>query len=54
LLGWLAVVEAAADLILPDDLVEKVIRSFNTPAWYVFGGLLAIVIGLAGSGFGWW
>ncbi|MDQ8730876.1 hypothetical protein [Bradyrhizobium sp. LHD-71] len=56
LLGWLAVIEATAYLILPDDLVEKVIGTFNTPAWYLGGGLFAIMIGvyLAGSGFGWW
>lgn len=52
--GWMAIVEGTAYLVLPDELVEKVFRIFNRTWWYVFGGLLSIVIGiyLAGHGFG--
>lgn len=55
LIGWLAVIEGTAYLLLPDEVVERVFRTLNTPAWYVFGGVLSIVIGvyLAGFGFGW-
>ena len=55
LIGWLAVVEASVYLLLPDDMIEGFIRTFNTPSWYIFGGLLAVIVGLwlAGVGFGW-
>lgn len=56
LLGWMAVAEAAAYLLLPDTLVARLIGTFNTALWYVVGGLLAIAVGLylAGFGFGLW
>ncbi len=51
----MAVIEATAYLLLPDDLVERFIGTFNTPSWYISGGVLAIAIGiyLAAFGFGW-
>lgn len=56
MLGWMAVLESTIYLFLSDRLVAKFIAAFNTPAWYVVGGLLAIVVGvyLAGFGFAWW
>jgi hypothetical protein len=56
LLGWMAVLEATIYLFLPDAWVAKFIATFNTAAWYVVGGSLAIVVGiyLAGFGFAWW
>jgi hypothetical protein len=56
LVGWMAVIEASAYLLLPDEVVEGIIDTFNKPAWYLFGGLLSIVLGiyLAGFGFGLW
>jgi hypothetical protein len=45
LIGWLAIAESAVYLLLPDRFVEKFINTFNTPAWYKVGGLLAIVTG---------
>ena len=56
LLGWIAVIEATAYLLLPDDVLETVVSALNTAAVYLFGGLLAIAIGiyLMGFGFGWW
>jgi hypothetical protein len=37
-------------------LLETVVSALNTAAVYLFGGLLAIAIGiyLMGFGFGWW
>lgn len=54
-LGWMAVIEATAYLLLPDDMLEKFIGTFNVPAWYLVGGLFTILIGiyLASFGFGW-
>jgi hypothetical protein len=56
LLGWMAVIEATAYMCLGDAAVGKLIATFNTPAWYLAGGLLGVAAGLylAGFGFGWW
>lgn len=55
LFGWWIILESLAYLVLPDALIEKLIRSFNIPSWYTGGGIFAIVIGayLALFGFGW-
>jgi len=55
IIGWMVVIEAGIYLLLPDDMVSRFIRTFNTAAWYVFGGVLAIAVGayLAAFGFGW-
>jgi hypothetical protein len=51
---WMAVIEGVAYLLLPDAEVARFIGTFNTPGWYVAGGVLAIVAGayLAAFGFG--
>ena len=56
LLGWMAVLEALIYLFLPDRWVARFIATFNTSFFYVVGGLLAIVVGiyLTGFGFDWW
>ena len=56
LFGWIAVIEATAYLVLPDDTLERVVSAFNTATVYLLGGLLAIAVGLylMGFGFGWW
>jgi hypothetical protein len=56
LLGWIAAIEATAYLLLPDEIIEKWVAVFNTPTWYLGGGLLSVVLGayLAGFGFGLW
>jgi hypothetical protein len=56
LFGWVAVIEGTAYLLLPDEPLERLLKTVNVPAWYLIGGLLTIVIGLylAGFGFGWW
>ena len=53
-LGWIAVVEGTAYLALPDELLDTCIRTFNTPSWYLFGGVLSVAIGvyLTVHGFG--
>lgn len=54
LVGWMLVVEGVVYLALPARYVQKLIRSFNTPAWYVGGGLVSALLGayLAAIGFG--
>lgn len=54
LMGWMAIAESSAYLLLPDAVVARFIRSFSTPAWYFWGGVLALAIGLylAAYGFG--
>jgi len=56
LFGWIAAIEAAAYLVLPDNAIAALFARFNTPGWYLFGGVLAIALGayLSGFGFGWW
>ena len=56
LFGWIAVIEAIAYLVLPDDTLERVVSAFNTATVYLLGGLLAIAVGLYLMGFrcGWW
>ena len=54
-IGWLLVVEGTGYLLLSDSQVRSVIKMANTRAWYVFGGILSILLGvhLASFGFGW-
>ena len=52
LFGWVAVIESAAYLLLSDEAVEGILEVVNTPAWYVGGGLISIVIGIYLTGFG--
>lgn len=54
-IGWMAVIEGSLYLLLPDDMVDRFISAFNTPTWYLAGGLLSVAIGiyLAAFGFGW-
>ena len=56
LLGWIMVIEATAYMLLQDETIERWVAIFSTPAWYLGGGLLSVVIGayLAGFGFGFW
>jgi len=46
LIGWMLLVEAIFYLALPSKYVQRFVRSFNTPGWYVGGGLLSVVMGL--------
>jgi uncharacterized membrane protein len=53
-IGWAALAEGCAYLFLPDPVLDRFIRTFNTPGWYVVGAFLAIATGsyLACYGFG--
>jgi hypothetical protein len=55
IMGWLTVLEAAVYLLLPDETVDRYVRTFNVPGWYAGGGIAVILLGLylAGFGFGW-
>lgn len=52
--GWILIAEGIAYAALPDEWIERLLTTFNTPAWYVGGGVLAVAAGvyLAGHGFG--
>ncbi len=54
LIGWMLIVEGIIYLAMPYKRVQKFAAAFNTPQWYVVGGVIAILVGLylAGSGFG--
>jgi len=54
LIGWAALAEGCAYLFLPDPLLDRFIRAFNTSGWYFAGAALAITTGgyLAAYGFG--
>jgi len=55
LFGWMLVLEGALYMIASDKFVERMFSMLNRPAWFVFGGIFAIVTGLylVASGFGW-
>lgn len=56
LIGWMMTVESIFYLTMPHRSVERIVKSFNTPAWYMGGGALSVLIGayLALIGFGMW
>lgn len=56
LVGWMAVAEGMAFLLLPDAFAAKLLETFNTAGWYLLLGGFAIGVGLylAGFGFGLW
>lgn len=51
-IGYVLVIEGAGYLLLSDRAVAWIIKSFNVRAWYVSGGLLAILLGAYLSAFG--
>jgi uncharacterized membrane protein HdeD (DUF308 family) len=54
LFGWLAILEGASYLFLPDRVVEPFIRSFSRPSTLAVSGIAAMIAGLylAAHGFG--
>jgi uncharacterized membrane protein len=54
LIGYMMVIEGLIYLAAPARFVQKFIRTFNTPTWFMAGGILSIVAGayLASVGFG--
>ena len=55
-IGYMMIVEGIIYLAAPVKMVQKMIRKFNRPSWYLSGGLLAVLLGvyLAAVGFGFW
>lgn len=54
LVGWMMLIEGVIYLLMPSREVQKLVKKFNTPTWYLAGGLSALLLGayLAGKGFG--
>lgn len=52
LFGWMALMESIVYLALPNRVVEPLIADFNIPMLYVFGGVVALVLGVHLSTFG--
>lgn len=54
LIGYMMVIESLLYMAMPSATVQKVIRVFNRPTWFISGGLAAVAGGiyLAGTGFG--
>lgn len=46
IIGWIMLIEGAAYLLLPHSAVEKKIKAFNKPGWYVVAGIVTLVVGL--------
>lgn len=55
LVGWLMLFEALFYLLMPYRRIEKVVRQFNRPTWYISSGVIAIIFGayLVNFAFGW-
>lgn len=55
LFGWIILLEGLAYVVLSDKLIGKIIRKCNTKRWYIFGGLISVLLGLylANFGFNW-
>jgi len=53
-IGWAMVIEGFLYMMMSDDSFKGIIKTFNRPAWYLWGGILGVVLGvyLAGTGFG--
>lgn len=54
LIGYWMVIEGIFYLVAPQKMMRRVLKRFNTPAWYVNGGALAVMLGvyLSAVGFG--
>ena len=44
-IGIMTALEGFMYLVVADETIEKYIKMFNVQAWYIAGGLLAIVMG---------
>ncbi|MBI2048652.1 MAG: hypothetical protein HYT30_01870 [Parcubacteria group bacterium] len=54
LIGWMLAIEGVVYLLMPTKEMQKFVKRFATPTWYLAGSLAAILIGayLTGVGFG--
>ena len=56
LVGWMMIAEGVLYLALPIKTVQRFVKIFNTQTWYLYGGLISILVGayLAAKGFGYY
>lgn len=54
LIGYMMIIESLIYLALPVKTVQRVIRAFSRPVWFISGGVIAVAVGvyLTGIGFG--
>lgn len=54
LIGWMLIIESIFYMASPSKIVQKVFKSFNRTPFYIFGGILTIILGayLSAVGFG--
>lgn len=52
LFAWAMLLEGAFYLVASDATVEKMIKKFTRKAWFMWGGIVAIALGLYLAGFG--
>ena len=45
IIGWMMVVESIIYLAIPYKQVQKLMKRFNKPQWYLASGVIAVVIG---------
>lgn len=50
--GWMIVVEGVFYLFMPESVIKKVLKVFNTRGWYVVGGIVSILLGIYLVNFG--
>ncbi len=54
LIGYIMIIEGIIYLAAPLKMIQKLVRRFNRPGWYISGGILSVLAGvyLAATGFG--
>lgn len=52
LFGWMMLIEAVVYLAAPNHIVQGLVAAFNTPVFYVIGGVIALSLGLYLTGYG--
>ena len=54
LFGWMLALEGAFYMLASDATVTRMYAVLNRPAWFIFGGIFALIVGvyLTASGFG--
>lgn len=54
LIGWIVLIEGIVYLLMPSKDVQRFVKKFGTPNWYLAGGIVAVLLGayLTGKGFG--
>ncbi|MGB4076549.1 MAG: hypothetical protein WBK28_02495 [Minisyncoccia bacterium] len=55
LIGWVGVLKGIAYLFLPEAMLAKLMKSLTERSWYLADGIVAVILGLylSGFGFGW-